>query len=152
MPKSTIGLVPDSSNNTISFNGKSVVMNMTESVISVMNISAITEDIDYGDNNPDDMDRYFRYSRDGKIWSMWYPWTPFADDVINRISVLRFNPDDELYFSFKYEYFTSMSPETGELPTPVVVKSIGIVIYIKRHKRPSFQPLLPLPLSILPAS
>ena len=136
MPKSTIGLVPDSSNNTISFNGKSVVMNMTESVISVMNISAITEDIDYGDNNPDDMDRYFRYSRDGKIWSMWYPWTPFADDVINRRSVLRFNPDDELYFSFKYEYFTSMSPETGELPTPVVVKSIGIVIYTEAARYP----------------
>lgn len=136
MAKSTISLIPDSRNNSITVNGKSVVMNMSESIYSVQNISAITEDIDYGDNDPSFMDRYFRYSKDGKIWSMWYPWTPFENDVLNRISVLRFNPDDELYFSFKYEYMMDVSPEVQTLETPVVVNAIGIVIYTENAKFP----------------
>ena len=136
MPKSTITLVPNSSNNTISFNGKSVIINMIEPMTTIVNISSILESIEYNDNNPADIDRYFRYSKDGKIWSMWHPWTPFADENINRISVLQFNPKDDLYFSFKYEYNMTNSPETSSLDTPIVINSIGMVIYTNASRYP----------------
>lgn len=100
----TTTIVPDADNNTLSASGNFRIFTMDAPLTNVLQIISFDDNVTILEDQEPNLKKYIRYSKDGNIWSMWYPISDFGSSDITTFSALEFNPDDELYFAFKYEY------------------------------------------------
>lgn len=117
----------------INFSGNFRIYTNDEPISNVVSITDILEDVNFGDNDPNLVKRFFRYSKDGDTWSMWYDWEPFSSPELGIIGLLAFNPDDSLYFSFKYLYDDGSH---DVLLTPIEINEINLKLNLKVTKVP----------------
>ena len=100
----TAEIFPDTENNTITASGNFRIITLDEPLTNVLKITQFEDNVTILESQEPNLKKYIRYSKDGIVWSMWYAITDFESSDITTFSTMEFNPDDELYFAFKYEY------------------------------------------------
>jgi len=119
--------------NSLSFSGNFRIFSTIEPVNTILNITSIIEDVNINGNVGSNIKRYFRYSKDGDNWSMWYDYEPYSSPELGVIGSIEFNPDDFLYFSFKYLYDDGTHNELSDI---ITVNSIDLQFNTKSTKVP----------------
>lgn len=127
------------SENTISASGNYRIFTVEDTMLNVINISKIVDVVKVSEDIEDksfldNLKKYVRYSKDGSVWSMWYDFTNIDfEDPANIISTLEFDPDDEFYISFKYEY--NNNEDFDEIDT-ITIESIETQLTLRDVKIP----------------
>jgi len=116
--------------NTISFSGNFRIFSTIEPISNVLSISNIIETLTLNDNNINYISRNFRFSKDGENWSMWYDYSPLDLGILTS---LEFNPNDNIYFAFKYSYSDGTH---NELLNPITIDSLQLQLNMKVDKFP----------------
>ena len=105
MPKTTVKLLIDSNNNSITFSKNYRIFSTTEPVKGITALTAFEEDLLI--TSPASLDlelnliRSFRYSRNRLDWSLWYELSP--TDLMSAGDIA-FDKTERYYFEIKYLY------------------------------------------------
>lgn len=102
MPKTTVKILPDSGQNTITFSKNFRIFSVIAPINRVKQLEFFSEDIEL--SSPADIGfvfREFRYSKNNSDWSLWYKFSPTD---ISMLEVIPFNPEDPVYIQVKYTY------------------------------------------------
>jgi len=159
MVKTTVKLLIDPQNNSLTFSKNFRIFSTTEPVSGIIEFTDFIEDLVIDVPNTldlNDLSRKFRYSRNRLDWSLWYEVEP--GDLGDAASIL-LDEHDEFYFEVKYEYddgtsdFMSTPIEINEVKlrfrqaaqvanvyAPQVICSDEMCTSIIQNRDPSFRP------------
>ena len=123
MVKTTVKLLIDSQNNSLTFSKNFRIFSTSEPINRIIEFTDFVEDLIIATPNTLDLSnltRHFRYSRNRLDWSLWYVVEP--GDLGDAASIF-LDEHDEFYFEVKYEYDDGTSTE---LSTPIEINEIKL--------------------------
>jgi hypothetical protein len=123
MVKTTVKLLIDPQNNSLTFNNNFRIFSTHEPVQGITEFTDFIEDLIIDTPNTLDLtnlSRKFRYSRNRLDWSLWYEVEP---NNLGDAASIYLEPSDEFYFEVKYEYNDGVSVE---LDTPIQINEIKL--------------------------
>ena len=108
MSKTTIKLLIDQNNNSLTFSRNFRIFSTEDPINGLIEFTDFIEDIIVNDTSPgsdltnlSNIQRYFRYSRNKFDWSLWYSISPFD---LGEAGGLLLDANDSFYFEIKYLY------------------------------------------------
>lgn len=110
-------LVTDPANNSITYSKNYRIFRLTEPVLNLVQISAISEFIEVNSNDPLNLTKQFRWSRDGQNWSLWVDNQDAATTLLDEM--------EKTYFEFKYAYDNSTYAALAE---SVIIEEIQLSV------------------------
>jgi hypothetical protein len=123
MAKTTVKLLIDPQNNSLTFSKNFRIFSTCEPVTGIIEFTDFIEDLIISTPNTLDLNnlsRKFRYSRNRLDWSLWYDVEP--GDLGDAAGIF-LDAHDEFYFEVKYEYDDGTS---NELSTPIEINEIKL--------------------------
>ena len=123
MVKTTVKLLIDPQNNSLTFSNNFRIFSTVEPICKITDFTDFVEDLVIDVPNTLDLTklvRSFRYSRNRLDWSLWYEVSPGnLGDAAN----IFLDECDDFYFEVKYEYHDGTN---NELSTPIVINEIKL--------------------------
>jgi hypothetical protein len=123
MVKTTVKLLIDPQNNSLTFSKNFRIFSTTEPVSGIIEFTDFIEDLIITVPNTLDLtnlNRSFRYSRNRLDWSLWYTVEP---GNLGDAAGIFLDEHDEFYFEVKYEYDDGTS---DVLSTPIQINEIKL--------------------------
>jgi hypothetical protein len=123
MVKTTVKLLIDPQNNSLTFSKNFRIFSTCEPVTGIIEFTDFIEDLIIITPNTLDLDnltRKFRYSRNRLDWSLWYDVEP---GNLGDAASIFLDEHDEFYFEVKYEYDDGTS---NQLLTPIEINEIKL--------------------------
>jgi hypothetical protein len=123
MVKTTVKLIIDPQNNSLTFSKNFRIFSTSEPVTGIIEFTDFVEDVIVAVPNTlnlANLTRKFRYSRNRLDWSLWYDVAP---GNLGDAAGIFLDEHDEFYFEVKYEYDDGTS---NELTTPIGVNEIKL--------------------------
>ena len=123
MAKTTVKLLIDPQNNSLTFSKNFRIFSTCDPVTGIIEFTDFIEDLIIDVPNTLDLTyltRKFRYSRNRLDWSLWYDVEP--GDLGDAAGIF-LDPLDEFYFEVKYEYDDGTS---DVLSTPIQINEIKL--------------------------
>jgi hypothetical protein len=159
MVKTTVKLIIDPQNNSLTFSKNFRIFSTCEPVTGIIEFTDFIEDLMIDTPNTLDLDnltRKFRYSRNRLDWSLWYDVEP---GNLGDAASIFLDEHDEFYFEVKYEYddgtSNQISPsieineiklrfrqaaQVANVYTPQTLCSDEVCTSIIQNRDPSFRP------------
>lgn len=123
MVKTTVKLLIDPQNNSLTFSKNFRIFSTCEPVTGIIEFTDFIEDLIIAVPNTlnlANLTRKFRYSRNRLDWSLWYDVAP---GNLGDAASIFLDEHDEFYFEVKYEYDDGTS---DELTTPIEINEIKL--------------------------
>lgn len=123
MVKTTVKLLIDPQNNSLTFSKNFRIFSTSEPVTGIIEFTDFIEDLIIAVPNTLDLDnltRKFRYSRNRLDWSLWYEVEP---GNLGDAASIFLDELDEFYFEVKYEYDDGTP---NQLLTPIEINEIKL--------------------------
>jgi len=123
MVKTTVKLIIDPQNNSLTFSKNFRIFSTSEPVTGIIEFTDFVEDVIIAVPNTlnlANLTRKFRYSRNRLDWSLWYDVAP---GNLGDAAGIFLDEPDEFYFEVKYEYDDGTS---NELSTIIEINEIKL--------------------------
>jgi hypothetical protein len=123
MVKTTVKLIIDPQNNSLTFSKNFRIFSTSEPVTGIIEFTDFIEDLIIAVPNTlnlANLTRKFRYSRNRLDWSLWYVVAP---GNLGAAAGIFLDEHDEFYFEVQYEYDDGTS---NELTTPIEINEIKL--------------------------
>jgi hypothetical protein len=123
MVKTTVKLIIDPQNNSLTFSKNFRIFSTSEPVTGIIEFTDFVEDVIIAVPNTlnlANLTRKFRYSRNRLDWSLWYDVAP---GNLGDAAGIFLDEHDEFYFEVKYEYDDGTS---NELSTIIEINEIKL--------------------------